>query len=309
MLWIPMNRRHFIASLAGATASMAAATPLKLSIFTKHLQFLRGEDLAETIAALGFDGADVALRKGGSIEPERAREDFPKLVKALAARGVATPMITSGIVDADSPHAEAVLSLLQAQGIRYYRWGGFRYDYTKPLADQIEAVKPRVAKLAALNRKYGVCAIYHTHSGTQQLGASIWDIHEVLRDFDPAQVAVNYDIGHATVEGGYGGWINSFHIAGKHLRGIALKDFVWSRTKAGPRPQWCPVGEGMVNFPEFFAMVARSGFTGPVQVHYEYPLGGAQDGRTEITIPKEQVFAAMKKDLAALRGWMRQAGI
>lgn len=305
-----MNRRKFVTTALGAAAaSSAASSKLQLSIFTKHLQFLKGDALADAIAAMGFDGADVALRKGGNIEPARAREEFPKLVKALVSRGIAVPMITGDIVDADSAHAETVLGVLQDLGIRYYRWGGFRYDYTKPLAAQIEAAKPRVAKLAELNRKHSVCAIYHTHSGPGQLGASIWDLHELLRGLDPALVGINYDVGHATVEGGFGGWINSFHIAGDHLRGIALKDFVWTRTKAGARPQWCPVGEGMVNFAEFFAMVARRGFNGPVQVHYEYPLGGAENGKTEIAIPKEQVFAAMKKDLATLRGAMQQAGI
>ena len=306
-----MNRRTFLATSLGASVALAAAVPapkLKLSVFTKHLQFIKGPDpLAEAIASLGFDGADVALRKGGTIEPERAREEFPKLIKALASRGVSTPMITSGIVDVDSPFAEPVLGVLKDQGIRYYRWGGFRYDYKQPLAAQLEAAKPRVAKLAELNRKYGVCAIYHTHSGLNQIGASIWDIREILKDFDPAHVAINYDIGHATVEGGFGGWINSFHISGKHLRGIALKDFVW--VKAKKRPEWCPVGEGMVNFPEFFAMAAKSGFDGPLQVHYEYPLGGADSGKTEITIAPDQVFTAMKKDLAALRGLIKQAGI
>jgi sugar phosphate isomerase/epimerase len=305
-----MNRRTFLATSFGAAAAASAAPPpkLKLSVFTKHLQFLKGPDaLAEAIASMGFDGADVALRKGGTIEPERARDEFPKLIKALESRGVATPMITSGIVDAESPFAEPVLAVLKDQGIKYYRWGGFRYDYKQPLAPQLEAAKPRVAKLAELNRKYGVCAIYHTHSGLNQIGASIWDIREILKDFDPAQVAINYDVGHATVEGGWGGWVNSFHISGKHLRGIALKDFVWMRPK--PRPQWCPVGEGMVNFPEFFSMVAKSGFSGPLQVHYEFPLGGAESGKTEINIAPEKVFAAMKKDLVALRGMMQQAGL
>ncbi len=307
------QRREFLTSLLAAPllAGATSSGKLKLSVFTKHLQFLSGEPLADAIAEMGFDGADVALRPGGSIEPARAKTEFPALVKALRTRKVEVPMITSGIVDADTPDAETVLAVLQDQGIRYYRWGGFRYDYAKPLAAQIEACKPRVAKLAALNRKYNVCAIYHTHSGLQQMGASIWDLHELLRDFDPAQVAINYDIGHATVEGSFGGWVNSFHISGKHLRGIALKDFIWVRDKKtnAPRPQWCPVGDGMVSFPEFFKMIAASGFDGPVQVHYEYSLGGAESGKTTIGIPKEQVFAAMKKDLAALRARMRQAGI
>ena len=34
----------------------------------------------------------------------------------------------------------------------------------------------------------------------------------------------------------------------------------------------------MVKFDQFFGMVAKSDFDGPLQIHYEYPLGGANNG-------------------------------
>jgi hypothetical protein len=39
----------------------------------------------------------------------------------------------------------------------------------------------------------------------------------------------------------------------------------------------------------------------------EYPLGGADNGKTSITIPKEEVFAAMKRDLQQLRTYLKDA--
>jgi hypothetical protein len=50
----------------------------------------------------------------------------------------------------------------------------------------------------------------------------IWDLW-LMRDLDPKSMGINYDVGHATSRGGLGGWINSFKIAGSHLRGIAVK--------------------------------------------------------------------------------------
>ena len=44
-------------------------------------------------------------------------------------------------------------------------------------------------------------------------------------------------------------------------------------------------------------------------MHYEYPLGGAQNGTAQLTLPREQVLAAMKKDLDAVRGQLAQAGV
>ena len=284
-----------------APPAPAIAVP-KLAVFTKHLQFLNGDALADALAEMGADGADVSLRAGGHIEPERVGEDFPALLKSLEKRKLTVPIATTDIVDASSPYAEKVLGTLASHGVRHYRWGGFKFDAPRPVVEQIEELKPRVRKLAQLNEKHGMCAVYHTHSGVNQIGAAIWDLHLLLKDFDPRYVAVNYDIGHATVEGGLGGWIESLNVTGSFLRGVALKDVVWTRTGGRRwRAAWCPVGEGMVRFDEFFAILKRVKFEGPMQVHFEYPLGGAESGKREITMPKEQVIAAMKRDLDKLR--------
>ena len=273
----------------------------KLAVFTKHLQFVEGEALADALAEIGAEGADLSLRKGGHIEPSRVSTDLPPLLKALGRRNIELMIATTDIVDAGSPYAESVLGELASHGVRHYRWGGFKFDPMRSVIDQIEALKPRVKKLAELNARYGICAVYHTHSGLNQLGAAIWDLHLLLKDFDPRYVAVNYDIGHATVEGGFGGWIESLNVTGRYLRGVALKDVVWVKGPRGWRAEWCPIGEGMVKFDQFFDTLKRVGFSGPMQVHYEYGLGGAENGGRSITIPKEQVLAAMKRDLDKLR--------
>ena len=287
---------------ASAGALVAGGAMPKLSVFTKHLQFLDGAALADAIAEIGVEGADLSLRKGGHIEPSRVKIDLPPLIRALETRKIQLTMATTDIIDASSPYAEDVLQTLAAHGVRHYRWGTFKFDPAQPVIDQIETLKPRVNKLAELNQKLGVCAMYHTHSGLNQIGAAIWDLHLLLKDFDPRYVAVNYDIGHATVEGGFGGWIESLNVTGRYLRGVALKDVLWKKSNSGAwHPQWCPIGEGMVRFDQFFATLKRVGFEGPLQVHYEYPLGGAESGGRQISVPKDQVIAAMKRDVAKLR--------
>ena len=291
-----LSRRDLVTAAALTTAALAdekpaATSKLKVSVFSKHLQFLEGDALAKAAADIGFDGIDLAVRKGGHIEPARVREELPKLVAAIRRRGLEVTMLTTDIVDADTPFAEDVLKAMSELGIHHYRWGGFKYDPARPVPRQLDDLKPRVARLAALNTRYKATAMYHTHSGINLVGAPIWDLYIVLRDFDPNAVAVNYDIGHATVEGGFGGWIDSFNVTGPYMRGVAVKDFLWAKDAKGNwRPQWTPIGEGMVRFKQFFEMLAASHFSGPLQMHFEYPLSGA-----------EATFAAMKRDLVKLR--------
>jgi sugar phosphate isomerase/epimerase len=306
-----LSRRSLLAAGAALLARpLPAKQKLKVTIFSKHLQFVQGDELAKTAANLGFDGIDITARKGGHVEPATVAADLPALVKQIRAHGLEVPMITTDIVDAETPFAEDLLKTASALGIRYYRFGAFKWDPKQNYAAQIQDFKPRLAKLAELNQRYNMCAMYHTHSGVGLVGASIWDLHEIMRDLDPTLVGINYDVGHATIEGGVGGWIASFHICGPHLRGIAVKDFAWGKDAKGAwQAQWKPIGEGQVKLGQFFGMVAETDFNGPLQIHYEYPLGGASGGARTLTLPREQVLAAMKKDLTAVRGHLAQAGL
>lgn len=299
-----VSRRTLLAGgafLAGRAlaADQPPARKLKATIFSKHLQFLQGDSLATAAAEVGFDGIDITVRKGGHIAPERVRQDLPPLVAVIRRHGLEVPMITAEIVDAETPQAEEILEVMNGLGIRFYRWGGFTYNDKEPFPAQLERLKARSAKLAAMNARHHVCAMYHTHSG-REVGAPIWDLYVMLKGLDPNAVGINYDIGHATIEGGLGGWIDSFRMTQSQVRGIAVKDFVWGRDARGEwQPQWVPLGEGMVRFPQFLSLVAESGFDGPLQVHFEYKLGPEND----------QVYAAMRRDLGRLRSYLAKAGL
>src|SRR4051794_28223131 len=110
----PVTRRA--ALLAGlASVGLAAASPkrnLKIAIFSKHLQFLQGTDLARAVAEMGFDGIDLTVRAGGHIDPARAAADLPPLVSLIRQNELDVPMVTTDIVDAASPHARTVLKTL-----------------------------------------------------------------------------------------------------------------------------------------------------------------------------------------------------
>ncbi|MEZ5400344.1 MAG: sugar phosphate isomerase/epimerase family protein [Bryobacteraceae bacterium] len=312
-----MTRRTVLPILAApmlpASLAPAASSPdrkLPVCAFSKHFQWTTVAEAAQLAASIGYDGLDLTVRAGGHVLPERVHDDLPAAVEAVKKAGISVPMVTAGIVDIRSPHAEAMIRTMAALGIRRYRWGGFRYDARKPIPAQIADYKSASRELAALNARHGVCAMYHTHSGTGQFGASIWDLWETLRDLDTQHVAVNLDAGHATVEGGLGGWINSTRLVMPMTRGIALKDFRWEKDAKGWKPRWCALGEGMVDFPKFLALVKQGGFEGPLQLHMEYEeLGAAHAGKPTLDIPKDRFIHLCKADLEKLRVWLREAGL
>ncbi len=312
-----VTRRNFLQTAGGAAmaaqlarsaaASAQPAEPLKVSIFSKHLQWLDWQGMAETAAEIGFDGVDLTVRSGGHVLPERVEQDLPKAVEIVHKAGLITPMVTAGIVDAKTPYAESILKTMSGLGIPRYRWGGFRWVDSMSIPDRLAQLKQDAARLADLNAKYKVCAMYHTHSGSE-VGASIWDLWVILKDLDKEWLGVNFDIGHAVVEGGLGGWVNSLRLISPWIKGMAAKDFAWGKNAKGQwTPQWCPLGEGMVNFKRYFALLKEVKFSGPVQLHCEYPLGGADSGAKTLKMERATVIATMRKDLTTLRGWLKDA--
>jgi sugar phosphate isomerase/epimerase len=311
-----LSRRELLAAAAAAPSlkpSAAASNDKRFTVcaFSKHFQWTDVKGAAETMKDLGYEGVDLTVRPAGHVLPERAKDDLPKAAEVISKAGLKLAMITSDIVDTKTPHAESVLNTLRSLQVRHYRWGGFRYDLKRSIPDQLAEFKARVKDLAAMNKQYGVTAMYHTHSGVTQVGASMWDLYLLLKDFDTDAVSANYDIGHATVEGGFGGWIHSSRLLLPYMRGVAVKDFKWIQNEKGAWiPGWCALGEGMVNFKQFLPMLKETGFSGPLQLHMEYPeLGSAANGKTESSVPKDKLLAMMRRDITRLKALLRDAGL
>ena len=58
---------------------------------------------------------------------------------------------------------------------------------------------------------------------------------------------------------------------------------------------------GMVNLPQIATALKDIHFAGPIEIQAEYPNGGADSAQDYITLPREQVLGAMKRDLLTLR--------
>lgn len=120
-----------------------------------------------------------------------------------------------------------------------------------------------------------------------------WDVREIIRDLDPMWIGYYFDPGHATVEGGLDGWRIALRIAVPRLKMVALKDFYWRKSGGSWHPQWCPMGEGMVNWREVFAALAAARYAGPLSLHVEYePADELAAIARDVEFIKKQVAAA-----------------
>ncbi|HEY4077629.1 MAG TPA: TIM barrel protein [Rhizomicrobium sp.] len=235
-----MDRRELLSAgtaviaanlLGGAAGAQtpAAAEKLKIDAYSRHLLWLKTpQEVAKACIDMAFDGLDITVRgQGGHVDPATVKTDLPKFVAVVRSTGLIVDTITTNISDADSPNAEAILDAAAQLGIRHYWWGTYRYDLTKPILPQIDALKPRVDKLSRLNEKYGMKAMYHNYSGPGTVGNMIFDLLQVLQKFDPRWVSFHYDTGHAVEAGANGTWELAMRAAGPYIGGISFKDYLF----------------------------------------------------------------------------------
>ena len=56
-----------------------------------------------------------------------------------------------------------------------------------------------------------------------------------------------------------------------------------------------------MDFGRYFQLLDELKIDAPITLHLEYPLGGANDGAYDITVPPEVVKDAMRADLTSLK--------
>jgi sugar phosphate isomerase/epimerase len=314
-LMLKTTRRNFLKSTAAAglgftmagfdiEPAQAAAGHSPICIFSKHLQFLDYEPMAEAAAEIGFDGIDLTVRPGGHVLPENVERDLPRAVKAVEKAGLQVNMMTTRITDPADKTVEPILRTASDLGITFYRMGYLRYDHEKGIAQSLYDYRPMMQELAELNEKYGMHGAYQNHSGTR-VGGPVWDIWVMIRDIDPRYLGCQYDVRHATLEGGYS-WPLGFELLKPFVKITAIKDFVWEKQNGEWKHSSVPLGEGMVDFKTYFDMVKRFNVQGPISLHFEYDMPGDE---LSLSVRTQRTIEVMQKDVQTLRKMIGNAGI
>ncbi|WP_343486675.1 TIM barrel protein [Allomuricauda sp. d1] len=311
-------RRKFIKNI-GATAMLTPLAtspwpffsieelnkPLEVHLFSKHLHFLNVKEAAKISKELGFSGLDLTVRPKGHVLPENVVTDLPKAIQDIKAVGSSCELITTAINDVNGPYDTIIIETAAKQGVNFYRCDWFNYFENKSMQESIVFYQQKVKELGEVNKHNNIVGCYQNHAGTK-IGASYWEIEQLLKTADPDYFGTQYDIRHAMVEAGKS-WENGLRLLHSTIKTIVLKDFKWGKVGG----QWSvvnvPIGEGMIDFKGYFKLLKKYGLRPLASLHLEYPLGGAEKGRNEITIDKEIVFDAMKKDSNTIQKFWKEA--
>lgn len=255
-----MTRRTALTAL-GALAARSGRAQLgsttkrpspPLCVFSKNLAKVEYSELGAIAKELGFDGVDLTVRPGGHVEPRLVNVDLVRAIESVHGAELEVPVISTALTSPFDPTALPIIYIAGKSGVPLLKPGLWR---------AASNVRQDVRGLVAMGRQYGMAIGVQNRSG---------DTTSMLVDMDPRWAGVCFDPSFAPGESGAVGWESALALALPRLKMVALRDFVWSKKEGPSEMKACPLGEGMVNWPKFFSILARAGFTGPLSLQVDY---------------------------------------
>jgi L-ribulose-5-phosphate 3-epimerase len=302
-----LSRREFIARTVAATSTAAwcgagafrsygaEQWPPSVVVFSKIYQDLKlnFEDAAALTAEAGMDGIDCPVRPGGEILPEHAAQQMPQYAEALKKRGLQMPLITTGITSIASPHTEEILRTAKQLGVKYYRLGFTHRQADAPPGKQVGEVRAKLKDLVPLNKELGLGAVLENHSssGRGYVGGDLSEMYEVVQGFDPGQIGVAFDVGHAIIAHG-DDWRRHFDQLKTHIKVAYVKDI-----KRGNG--FVRFGKGELGSNGYFKLLKEMGYRAPVCLHIEFDW--SDKGKTKT---RAALVQALQESGQVLRRWL-----
>ncbi len=242
---------------------------LVLDAHSRSLHWMRSADeVAEAAIEMVCGGVCPTVQDyPGHIDPARVAEELPAFIKRVRSHGLRVTQIKGpAIKDVSEPNAERIIAAAAQAGCTHYSFGGYSYDFTKPIAPQLDAIKVRLEKFVRLNRKHKIALIYDTAPGPASVGGVVLDLLPLMKPFDPKFIGFHWDTGHMALHGD-GMWETLMRHAGPYIAAVGWRDRGWVQDlglkgEGGVYPGPSPRVEPLVTLPDGSAIPGPAGPAG-----------------------------------------------
>jgi sugar phosphate isomerase/epimerase len=263
------------------------------SIFPKFYKGLSVEGLAELVREVGLDTANMVIREGYWVDPDKLATDVPAFVKAMASAGVEVTFATAGYSPDEICFDPTPLKVFADNGIAEFRMGYFRIEKSDVRTSFVVA-RHKLATMVDLCAEAKVRAIYQVHHGTLIPGASA--AFGLVNGLDEQFVGVMLDPGNQMFEG-YERPELSVGLLGEYLRAVGVKDTAVARDEGragepdkGWKRTWATLDEGETDWYELVRALRAGGFDGTFVWMPFYDSGDA-----------DEMTRKLKREVAYLR--------
>ncbi|MHC4884320.1 MAG: sugar phosphate isomerase/epimerase family protein [Planctomycetota bacterium] len=254
---------------------------MNLGIFSVSMPDYEPMEAMEVMAKLGYNGVEFRCCEDNgdrnapsfwsgnrsSMTADEVIEQADALKAKATELNLAMPSlgtyIQMGTSDAEIERHMEATAALGATNLRIGP-GGFTAEGSPSYPEKMKDAAVRYGEIAKLADKHGVRSVIETHMG--QLAPSISKAMNILRDLDPKHVGIMWDPGNQCFEG-----LEKIEMAieeaGDYLAEVHVKNMRWQPGEVvdGQQtftPDWCPIHEGLVNWPQVVKILTESGYEG-----------------------------------------------
>ena len=303
-----ISRRRAIASIGGALAATPLygqkkaagprprATPA-LCLFSDVLK-IDYNDLGGFLQMMGFDGVELTVQPGGHIPLEGDIDlHLERAVEAMTGSGLDVPVLSTSITSAQSKELRTIMGWGSEMGIPIFSPGQWPNN-----GDGMASVVMAQREISMLSQIGNAAKMQIAlHNATPNfVGSSVVELNAAIRPFDSI-VGFNFDIGYAAAYSGpspesgprdtaasNAACLSALRLALPRLKMATARDCAWTKgADGGFTLTQCALGEGIVDWPQFFGALSQANFTGPITLQVDYA-------------PRD-ALAAVRKDLAFLK--------
>jgi inosose dehydratase len=237
----------------------------------------------DAIAQAGYEGTELGPYGYLPNTPDALAQELKSRGLALGSSFVALPLEDPARRAHSVDHALSVARLLKSQGVgeliladdedpaRARIAGRVPADGSAGWSEQAwrEAVTTVQAVARALRDVLGMRVVFHHHAGT--FVETPQEIERLLEQTDPETVGLLLDTGHAVYGGGdplelvmrHGPRIHYLHLKDAQRAELErVRATEIPMAEAWARGVFCPLGEGVVDFPRLIDTLRRRGYAG-----------------------------------------------
>ncbi|MFJ9032731.1 sugar phosphate isomerase/epimerase family protein [Streptomyces sp. NPDC102274] len=261
---------------------------MRLIVLTKPFGSTGVGRLADRLASLGVDGADLLVRAGQAVTPD-APEGIGAAARTLVRAGLGLDIVTTDLTTA-GPQAERIIGSCAEAGVPLVRIGFYRYPEHGDYATCLDEARRQLDSLVHLAAAHGVRPALQLHHGTLHISAA----HALRLLEGHGDVLVYADPGNQAKEGSEDWRLGLDMLGIERIGCVGVKNAVWRRGTRGWECDWQPLADGgVVNWPKILPELLRRGYRGPLSLHVHYPF--------------ESLEHVLQRDVDHLRGLVADA--
>jgi hypothetical protein len=270
-----LSRRRFLAAAAAASPLLAqpkVRTGPLICLYSHLIPEVEYPDLGPILSGMGFDGCDLSVQPGGTVEPTQISVDLVRAIESMQGRGLEVPLITTNFINGADPWARNVIYITGGSGVPFFRGGFWKF----PGARLVE-MKNQIVGLASIGRAYKMGMGVPNTAG-----------EAVIADLDPNWVGYDFDPSQATPD-------LPLERAMPRVKMFILRDARRQNGQLTP----CPLGDGIVDWNKFFDTIAHAKFSGPLTLQSDYPAPDRLDAiRRDLDFARKHLTDAYQKVIA-----------